>query len=57
MKNRVFLAGIALAVLTPSVAMAQNDGCQRDSNGRVIGTVIGAGAGGVAGGGFVARIC
>lgn len=49
MKTRVLLAGISLAVLTPSVAMAADDGCQRDGNGRIIGTVIGAGAGGLAG--------
>ena len=49
MKSRLFLAGVALSILTPSVAMAQDDGCRRDSNGRIIGTVVGAGAGGVLG--------
>lgn len=49
MKNSIFLTGIALSILTPSVAMAQDDGCRRDGNGRIIGTVIGAGAGGVLG--------
>lgn len=29
--------------------MAQDDGCRRDGNGRIVGTVIGAGAGGVLG--------
>lgn len=49
MKSRILLAGIAFATLTPTVAFAQNDGCRRDSNGRIIGTVIGAGAGGALG--------
>jgi hypothetical protein len=49
MKSRIFLAGIALAVFTPVVASAQDDGCRRDGNGRIIGTVVGAGAGGVLG--------
>ena len=49
MKSRMFLAGIALAVFTPVVASAQEDGCRRDGNGRIIGTVVGAGAGGVLG--------
>ena len=49
MKSRIFLTGVALAILTPSVAMAQDDGCRRDSNGRIVGTVVGAGAGGVLG--------
>lgn len=49
MKNHILLAGIAFATLTPSVAMAQNDNCRRDSNGRIVGTVIGAGAGGALG--------
>lgn len=49
MKSRIFLAGIALAVLTPAVASAQEDGCRRDGNGRIIGTAVGAGAGGVLG--------
>lgn len=49
MKSRIFLAGIALAALTPSVASAQDDGCRRDGNGRIVGTVVGAGAGGVLG--------
>ena len=49
MKSRIFLAGIALAVFTPVVASAQEDGCRRDGNGRIIGAVVGAGAGGVLG--------
>jgi Glycine zipper 2TM domain len=49
MKTSIFAAGIALAILTPSVAMAQDDGCRRDGNGRIVGTAIGAGAGGVLG--------
>ena len=49
MKSGIFLAGIALAVFTPVVASAQDDGCRRDGNGRIIGTVVGAGAGGVLG--------
>lgn len=49
MKSRIFLTGVALAILTPSVAMAQDDGCRRDGNGRIIGTAIGAGAGGLLG--------
>ena len=49
MKSRIFLAGIALAALTPAMASAQDDGCRRDGNGRIIGTVVGAGAGGVLG--------
>ncbi len=49
MKSSLFTAGIALAILTPSVAMAQDDGCRRDSSGRIIGTVAGAGAGGLLG--------
>lgn len=49
MKNHILMAGIAFATLTPSVAMAQDDGCRRDGNGRIIGTVIGAGAGGALG--------
>ena len=49
MKSRIFLTGVALAILTPSVAMAQDDGCRRDGNGRIIGTAVGAGAGGVLG--------
>ena len=49
MKSRIFLAGIALAVFTPVVASAQDDGCRRDGNGRIIGAVVGAGAGGVLG--------
>ncbi len=49
MKSRIYLAGAALAILTPSIAMAQDDGCRRDGSGRVIGTVVGAGAGGVLG--------
>ena len=49
MKSRMFLAGIALAVFTPVVASAQEDGCRRDGNGRIIGTAVGAGAGGVLG--------
>jgi hypothetical protein len=43
MKSRIFLASIALAVFTPVVASAQSDGCRRDGNGRIIGTVVGAG--------------
>jgi hypothetical protein len=49
MKNSIFLTGIALSILTPSIVMAQVDGCRRDGNGRIIGTAIGAGAGGVLG--------
>lgn len=49
MKSRLFLAGVALSILTPSIAMAQDDGCRRDNNGRIIGTAVGAGAGGVLG--------
>jgi hypothetical protein len=49
MKSSLFTVGIALAILTPSVAMAQDDGCRRDSSGRIIGTVAGAGAGGLLG--------
>lgn len=49
MKSRLLAAGIALAILTPTTAMAQDDGCRRDGNGRIIGTAIGAGAGGVLG--------
>jgi hypothetical protein len=49
MKNSIFLTGIALSILTPSIVMAQEDGCRRDGNGRIVGTVIGAGAGGVLG--------
>ena len=45
MKNSIFLAGIALAALTPSIASAQDDGCRRDNSGRIVGTVVGAGAG------------
>jgi uncharacterized protein YcfJ len=49
MKKHIILAGIALAALTPSIASAQDDGCRRDSSGRIVGTAIGAGAGGVLG--------
>ena len=49
MNDRIFFASIALAILVPSNAMAQDDGCRRDSSGRIIGTAIGAGAGGVLG--------
>ncbi len=49
MKIRILMAGVALAALTPSVASAADDGCRRDSSGRIIGTVAGAGAGGVLG--------
>lgn len=49
MKSQVFLASISLAILTPSVAMAQDDGCRRDKSGRIIGTAAGAGVGGVIG--------
>lgn len=49
MKNRIFFAGVALAVLTPSVVSAQDDGCRSDRSGRIIGTAVGAGAGGVLG--------
>jgi hypothetical protein len=49
------LVGIALAVLTPSVASAQDDGCRRDGNGRIIGTVVGVGADGVLGNVFAGR--
>jgi uncharacterized protein YcfJ len=49
MKNPIFMAGIALAALTPNIAHAQDDGCRRDSNGRIIGTAVGAGIGGLAG--------
>ena len=49
MKTRIFLAGVALAVFTPSVVSAQDDGCRRDGSGRIIGTAVGAGAGGVLG--------
>lgn len=49
MKSRILAAGIALAILTPSVAIAQDDGCRRDSSGRIIGTAVGAGAGGILG--------
>ncbi len=45
MKSRTIFAGIALAALTPTAAFAQDDGCRRDSSGRIIGTVVGAGAG------------
>ncbi len=48
MNKHILTAGVALAILTPSVAMA-DDGCRRDSSGRIIGTVAGAGAGGVLG--------
>lgn len=48
MKSRILVAGIALAFFTPSLAMA-DDGCKRDSSGRIIGTVAGAGAGGILG--------
>ena len=43
------MAGVALAVLTPSLVSAQDDGCRRDGSGRIIGTAVGAGAGGVLG--------
>ncbi|WP_295441629.1 glycine zipper 2TM domain-containing protein [Sphingorhabdus sp. EL138] len=49
MKSRIFFAGVVLAVLTPSVVSAQDDGCRRDGSGRIIGTAVGAGAGGVLG--------
>ncbi len=49
MKKYLILAGISLAALTPTMASAQDDGCRRDGNGRIIGTAIGAGAGGVLG--------
>lgn len=49
MNSRILFTGIALSILTPSVAMAQDDGCRRDGNGRIVGTAIGAGAGGVLG--------
>jgi uncharacterized protein YcfJ len=49
MKSWIFLAGVALAVLNPSTVSAQDDGCRRDGNGRIIGTAVGAGAGGVLG--------
>jgi uncharacterized protein YcfJ len=43
------LESIALAVLTLAVTSAQDDGCRRDGNGRIIGTAVGADAGGVLG--------
>ena len=49
MKSRIFLADIALAVLTLAVTSAQDDGYRRDGNGRIIGTAVGADAGGVLG--------
>jgi len=49
MKSWIFFAGVALTVLTPSIAAAQDDGCRRDGSGRIIGTAVGAGAGGVLG--------
>lgn len=49
MKTHAILIGATLAILTPSIAMAQDDGCRRDGNGRIIGTAVGAGAGGVLG--------
>jgi hypothetical protein len=49
MKSWIFLAGVALAVLNTSLVSAQDDGCRRDGNGRIIGTAVGAGAGGVLG--------
>lgn len=49
MKKHIIIAGLALAALTPTMASAQDDGCRRDSNGRIIGTVVGAGAGGLLG--------
>ncbi|OYZ86227.1 MAG: hypothetical protein B7Y00_06680 [Sphingomonadales bacterium 17-56-6] len=49
MKSRILFAGVALAVLTPSMAAAQDDGCRRDGSGRIVGTAVGAGAGGVLG--------
>ena len=48
MKIQVLAMGAALAALTPSIASAE-DGCRRDGSGRIIGTVAGAGAGGVLG--------
>jgi hypothetical protein len=35
------LESIALAVLTLAVTSAQDDGCRRDGNGRIIGTAVG----------------
>jgi len=55
MKSRILFAGVALAVLTPSVVSAQDDGCRRDGSGRIIGTAVGAGAGGVLGNVIVGR--
>lgn len=49
MNKHILAAGVALAIFTPSVAMAQDDGCRRDSSGRIVGTVVGAGAGGLLG--------
>jgi hypothetical protein len=49
MKSRIFLMGVVLCISCPSAVMAQDDGCRRDGNGRIIGTVVGAGAGGVLG--------
>ena len=43
------MESIALAVLTLAVTSAQDDGCRRDGNGRIIGTAVGADAGGVLG--------
>lgn len=49
MKKYIIIASLALAALTPTMASAQDDGCRRDSNGRIIGTAVGAGAGGLLG--------
>ena len=49
MKKHIIIAGIAMAALTPTMASAQDDSCRRDGNGRIIGTAVGAGAGGLLG--------
>lgn len=48
MRRSIFAASIAAAALIPSIAIAQQS-CQRHQSSRVVGTVVGAGAGGLLG--------
>lgn len=49
MRISIFAAGVALAALMPSAAMADQSSCERQRSSRVVGTVAGAGIGAVLG--------
>ena len=54
MRNPIFASVVAVAALIPSLAYAQSN-CERQRSGQVVGTVAGAGIGGLLGNGIAGR--